>query len=582
MQSKVIDIYFKHQNVPKNAGKSFFIWTYCGSNSFNIDNYIDENESIIKNLALKHFDPFIKEILISSNPKYFGSLLLQSTLFEKCNFHTSKHWNELIKIYALKHISNNNNIRLNLIGFPVKLHQRITHILFKNPSSAKHFYLLKPLLLFPYLLLINFIHITRIYVYSLLLRFWSSSKSLGSLNILFISHITIADIDKASFIDSFWVKLKEKVSQKYTTVYFLDDSISISTYFKARRLLRLNSLSGNPLICFNHFYTLKIYFKSIIAYLYLYFFVTKLYLLFRSIFPFERDFSKDFHNSFFSTELSSSILNYFLIKSVKSNIPLPNSIIYPMEGRGWEYSINSLFYDSNTLGYVHRPVKYWDLRLYKSDLEVSFLYWMNAMPNKILTIGEISYSLLKYSNWPNNLIFQVEAIRYSDLCMDLKKIKPSLLDVKNILVAGDYDPYTTQLTVDTLNLAVSQLDTVFSVVFKPHPHNNNIPTWSNCSFVVSYDNIGSLLPNFGIVFCNSFTSASVDAYLFNKYVICFLENSGLNMSPLKYNDNVFFCRDSIDVKNALLEICNKSEIEICAANNILYYDPSLSRLLNEL
>ena len=246
-------------------------------------------------------------------------------------------------------------------------------------------------------------------------------------------------------------------------------------------------------------------------------------------------------------------------------MPAQTNGVYLMENQGWEYSLVSQWRENNhgtIIGFPHSTVRFWDLRYFfdQSMFQVNNMEKSEfpAIPDKVAVNGTNTRKSLTRGCWPRERLEEVEALRFLYLGRaHKKKLCPDgTREQTRLLVLGDYVQENTNQLLSVLRDSSEDFPENVHVTFKPHP---NCPVISGEAVTgipmqVTNNDIEHLLSANDIVFTSNLTSAAVDAYCYGLKVISLNGGRGMNLSPLRNEDNVDFIHDSKGFLNALTHV----------------------------
>ena len=272
-------------------------------------------------------------------------------------------------------------------------------------------------------------------------------------------------------------------------------------------------------------------------------------------------FSKDWKNSIYGQVAFNNLLNLNLFESALSYLPNQRSGLYPQENQGWEFGFLNSWRQaghSNLIGFPHSTVKFWDLRYFHDRRSYSSSINNNIpLPSKVACNGPISMSAYKEHGYPKKDLIEVEALRYLYINDCSEKYFYNSKKIR-LLVLGDYLEINAKKQLETLQRAISTLNSEFLVSFKAHPACPiNLSLYPDIKGETISDKLEILLPKFDVIFASSTTSAAVDGYCAGLAVITLLDGEQLNMSPLRDCEGTIFVENHFQLKDYLIKIINK-------------------------
>lgn len=257
-----------------------------------------------------------------------------------------------------------------------------------------------------------------------------------------------------------------------------------------------------------------------------------------------------------------SIANLFVLEAFKNSLK-----VTPNQNLGFFISENNAFERAFAyawkrnghgllVGVQHSTIRFWDLR-YFNDQRILVDKRSNSLPQADLMAvnGPVAEGLLKDSNYPNERIVQVEALRY------LNNESPEILESKAIgdkttlLVLGDISFESTSATINLLSHLPDKTKELLNILVKPHPicpiKRSDFPL---INFELFHGTFNEIFQKECIIYGANPTSSCVDAYMTGLPVIVHHEQSSLNLNPLQGINSVKFVSDSNQLNLALTEI----------------------------
>ena len=107
-----------------------------------------------------------------------------------------------------------------------------------------------------------------------------------------------------------------------------------------------------------------------------------------------------------------------------------------------------------------------------------------------------------------------------------------------ILILGDFLKEENDFIIAYLEQLPTMLKSKIKLYFKPHPRNPIYPSSDKYRIITKTKPLINILNDYDIIYSTNPSSAALDAYLLNKYLIVQISYDGLNFSPLKGVNNV--------------------------------------------
>jgi surface carbohydrate biosynthesis protein (TIGR04326 family) len=308
------------------------------------------------------------------------------------------------------------------------------------------------------------------------------------------------------------------------------------------------------------------------------------------LWPFFRD---DWGKSFFGVAAMSNVLSFNLFVVAFRNVEKQRLGFYLLENQGWEYGMLQAWkcnQHENIVGCAHSTVRFWDLR-YFFDPRHYHLAEQDYMPkpDHVAVNGPVALEAYLEGGFPVEKLVEVEALRYLylnqsfDTTKKVTVIESSQTNSKTIartlrlLVLGDYLKTHTRVQMKLLSEISNELPAWITIRVKPHPacpiRSQDYP---NLTFSVTALPIPELLVDSDIAYAGAVTSAALDAYCAGIPVITVLDQTALNMSPLRGQEGVIFVATPAELAKVLLEpvIPPRSEVH---AKQFFHLDDDLPR-----
>ncbi len=278
---------------------------------------------------------------------------------------------------------------------------------------------------------------------------------------------------------------------------------------------------------------------------------------------------KDLRNSLLGPNIIKNIFIYLQLREFFSFIPQQKKILYLHEGQGWEKALISIANRNRNIdliGVIQSPVRFWDIKLFKSLLdEQKTGYESQLTPNKIAINTYNGLDLLEEYGVKKEKIIMVEPLRYK--IINYKSENINLSEKLSILVLGSYVKEVTEDLVLIINKLSNELD--FDYKFRPHPGQIIQNKFNNFKYDLS-KNLSNAISRHNVMIVAGDSSVAIDVYLAKKELLIYLKKGDLNYSPLRNNKNVNFLYNEESIREYISNLIfkyktNKNSLEI---NNI--------------
>jgi surface carbohydrate biosynthesis protein (TIGR04326 family) len=297
-------------------------------------------------------------------------------------------------------------------------------------------------------------------------------------------------------------------------------------------------------------------------------------------------FCEDWRQSTCGLTAISNTLFSSLFHASLASLPKQHIGCYLQENQGWEFAFIQhwrLFKHGHVVGVPHSSVRFWDLR-YFFDSRSYHKSECNLMPlpDQVAINGHLATKAYLAGGYPAKDLVQVEALRYlylNNINFHTTVAAEAPKKDLRLLVLGDYLASSTRLQMRMLAQAADELPTGTVITVKPHPACTvSAGDYPELQLNVTTEPLENLLDESDVVYSSAVTTAALEAYCAGVPVISLLDPNGLNMSPLRGQENVRYVCNACDLIYALAieTSCNRSTSR---ANSIFILDKYLPRWL---
>jgi surface carbohydrate biosynthesis protein (TIGR04326 family) len=282
----------------------------------------------------------------------------------------------------------------------------------------------------------------------------------------------------------------------------------------------------------------------------------------------------------------SVLFSIELFDAALREIPHQHLGFYLCENQAWERSLIHAWKKhghGRLIGVPHSTVRFWDLRYFVDRRTIfSESECPIPQPDCVALNGPVAVSALLEAGYPKDRIRECEALRYSYLNRRLPRKHGRLGNHLRVIVLGDIMADATGRLLKLLQrYAVNGPDTI-EYVLKGHP---NCPVDPNqfpkLKMTVAAGSLESALQTCDVAYGSNGTSAVMDAYLFGARVVVMLDDTDLNMSPLRGQRGVSFVSTPSELGNALAA-ASESSAQYAKANECFFLDSEYPRWLRLL
>ena len=195
----------------------------------------------------------------------------------------------------------------------------------------------------------------------------------------------------------------------------------------------------------------------------------------------------------------------------------------------------------NTYGFIHNPIRYWDLRYLFNFKKFSNNTIISSIPDYLLIGDKASEKYLLNYNIFKSKIIKIESLRFLDLNNIYIKKKKYLTKIRKVLIFTDYNIEFSKFQIDMLfssNFYKNNKENLKFIV-KEHPAcYGKISSYLNSDIEITDKNISDLI-NQNDIFIAPFTSAvAIYLYYSSKPFILTRYYSGLEPSIFRNFENV--------------------------------------------
>ena len=232
--------------------------------------------------------------------------------------------------------------------------------------------------------------------------------------------------------------------------------------------------------------------------------------------------------------------------------------LYVLEGQSWERAFIHAwrkYGHGKLIGTAHSTVRFWDLR-YFADPRTVRATGPCAMPQPDLTAlnGKAAIDAFRSVEFPEASMVECEAVRFGYLQGLGTRVsgRRSNGGPVRVLILGDVMSASTDHLLSTLAAAVGMQTATMAYTVKPHPNCMVRPQdYPSLSLQVLTDPLAGILRDFDVACASNSTSAGLDAYLAGLPVVVMLDETELNVSPLRGQPGVRFVSTAQELAVAL-------------------------------
>jgi len=237
-------------------------------------------------------------------------------------------------------------------------------------------------------------------------------------------------------------------------------------------------------------------------------------------------------------------------------LPRQDTLLYLQENIAWEFGMLWAWRSAGhgrVIGVPHSTVRYWDLR-YFYDPRAYEDGGSNGLPvpDKVAVNGPEALRQYSEGGYPRSALVEVEALRY--VHYGTEQTPPSAEPHPALaLILLEYVPAQAHSVLAMVEAAVTRIPQRFELVVKPHPSCPFDPTrYRSIQMRITDSLLPQLLDQSRFVVTGQITSAALDAYLVGLPVIVTLDPEGLNLSPLRGREDVWFVDSAEKLADAML------------------------------
>ncbi len=291
----------------------------------------------------------------------------------------------------------------------------------------------------------------------------------------------------------------------------------------------------------------------------------------------------DWTNSMRGLAAVDNLLWLELFDAAMREVPCQKKGLYLCENQAWERAFIHAWRKhghGQLIAVAHTTVRFWDLRYFTDPCTLwSAKSHPMPQPDLVALNGNIAVEAYRDVSYPKEAIFECEALRYGYL-NGLKGDRRSKREPdqrRKVLVLGDVMASATTKLLKLLEASIAYGSDGMTFVVKPHP---NCPVRTEdfplLRFEIVTDQLGRILQDYDVAYSSNGTSAAVDAYLFGLPVVVMLDETELNVSPLRGQLGAFFVSSPEELAEAL-QPSHQNPSFNHGHNEFFFLDPKLPR-----
>lgn len=228
----------------------------------------------------------------------------------------------------------------------------------------------------------------------------------------------------------------------------------------------------------------------------------------------------------------------------------------------------------------HSTVRFWDLRYFADQRTVQSVQSAPMpQPDQEALNGDAAVTAYLNAGFPKGRIRECEALRYTHLSTSSRRPRPKShrRDTNRLLILTDFLHSGSTSMLKLLEAARDHIQVEATYTVKPHPHFMIDPSnYRRLRLNVTTEPLENVLPNFEVAYAANMTAAALDAYLAGLQVIVMLDDSQLNLSPLRGEPGVTFVSTPRELAAALDRAHEQPEAR-ATNTDFFFLDPELPR-----
>jgi surface carbohydrate biosynthesis protein (TIGR04326 family) len=270
-----------------------------------------------------------------------------------------------------------------------------------------------------------------------------------------------------------------------------------------------------------------------------------------------------------------------LFEEALRDLPNQKKGLYLCENQAWERALVHAWRrhgHGQLIAAAHSTIAFWNLSYFTDPrTRQSSVRFPIPQADLIALNGRAAAEAYRAVD-RNETIVECEALRYSYLNgLQAGRQKEAGGGTRNMLILGGLIPSSTSSMLRVLNAAVSHLTTPITCTIKPHPYCTvKAAEYPSLHLTVVNDPLVKLLPDYDIAFSSHSTSAALDAYLAGLPVIVMLDETELNLSPLRGQPGVRFVSTPEEVIEAI-QTADDDMVGSPKRNDFFFLEPELPR-----
>jgi surface carbohydrate biosynthesis protein (TIGR04326 family) len=266
------------------------------------------------------------------------------------------------------------------------------------------------------------------------------------------------------------------------------------------------------------------------------------------------------------------------------DMPYQRKGLYLCENQAWERALIHTWRKhghGQLIAVPHGAVRFWHLS-YFSDPRTIRSSDSRSLPQPNLTAlnGKVAVDAYLSVDYPKEAIVECEALRYghlNNLRAEYSSKKANGGAIK-VLILGDYLPSSTIKTLQLLEVAAPRISALATYTVKPHPYCLVKATdYPSLHLKIVTDSLGEILHDYDVAYSSNMTSAALDVYLAGLPVVVMLDETEINLSPLRGQSGVKFVGTPGELAEALQMRQQPNAASRSDISDFFFLDPELPR-----
>ena len=292
-----------------------------------------------------------------------------------------------------------------------------------------------------------------------------------------------------------------------------------------------------------------------------------------------------FKSSIYGQTCMSNLVAYELFEAMLKDAPKQKLGIYLCENQGWEVALLHAWRKNGhgkLIGANSTTIPFWHLYNFNDPLlYLNENFQKSSMPDVLAVNGDHAYDAMYMAGYPEDKLYRVEALRYSNLPRSLAN--EGCQKIENVLIIGEYSGDSMAKMMAIIESLILRYRGQLRFTYKPHPAcQSNIPIAIKSYIHITRAPLQDIFPDIDLVIGGNSTSGVIDAIIYGLPTVVYHDPCQLNLSPLFNTKDAKFFSNLDELSGWISEMSNHLKYNNSGISDSFFYTKKDLSLWNSL